>query len=472
MASAERAVLTFRVGDRRLAVDAAEVAEVVRKPRITRVPHAPAGLAGVTSLRGEVAPVVALARLIGAAAESSASERVIVLRGAPALGLAVDEVTGLGRGEAAAGGRILTDRGESRVVDIDALLQAEFAGVTRTRNGAGAARAQAQATARLEVALLGFILGGQPYALPLEQVREVLAVPPDLAALPRTDAAMLGVTSLRGAFLPVVSTRALLGLPPEAPGSGSRIVVAAIGESRVGLVVDQLTSILRASETAIGPVPQVLNRGAGEAHIDAMLRTAEGGLVSILAPERLFRDDSVAQILEDAREKGDEMTPAREAEAVQRFLIFTLGEESYGLPIASVEEVVTLPGSLTRLPKAPEFVAGVMNLRGAAVPVVDQRRRFGVEGVAPSARPRVVVTRLGEVAVGFVVDAVSEILEVPESRLAATPAIAADAGRLFDRVAQPEGGARMILLVNPQELLNRAEADLLAAMAREASPAS
>lgn len=369
---------------------------------------------------------------------------------------------------------MLTEAGETRVLDVDAMLREAFAGLSRSTVGAAAARsapAQASAQAHLEVALLGFQLAGQPYALPLEQVREVLKLPPQLAALPKTDAAMVGVTSLRGALLPIVSTRALLGLPASDLDAAARVVVAAIGESRVGLIVDQLTSILRAPETAVGPVPRVLNRGAGEAHIDAMLRTADGGLVSVLAPERLFREESVAQILEDGRVKGTDMEAARETETVHRFLIFTLGEEAYALPISAVEEVVSLPDALTRLPKAPAFVAGVMNLRGSPVPVVDQRRRFEVEGAAPS-RPRVVITRLDGTPVGFAVDAVTEILEVPESRLAATPDLAADAGRLFDRVARVEADGRMILLLNPQELLQRAEADLLAAMMREATPTS
>ena len=165
------------------------------------------------------------------------------------------------------------------------------------------------------------------------------------------------------------------------------------------------------------------------------------------------------------------MTAAVEARAGQRFLIFTLGEERYGLPIEAVQEVVTLPDALTRLPRAPAFVTGVMNLRGAPLPVVDQRRRFGIEGTH-TARPRVVVTRVGEMIVGFAVDAVSEIFEAPAGSLSATPELGADASRLFDRVAQLDAGGGMVLLVNPQELLDRAEADLLAGLAAEAQPRS
>jgi purine-binding chemotaxis protein CheW len=480
-ASDTAVVLTFRVGERRLAVDAADVAEVARLPRITRVPNAPAALAGVASLRGEVAPVVTLATLLGVAnhrqaggAEArgpSGSARVVVLHGSPPLGLAVDEVLGLKRAQGAGhGGLVSTEDGEARLLAIHTLLEVQFAGFSRPHRTVAVEPGRSAANApEREVALLGFSLAGQPYALPLEQVREVAALPRDLASLPRTDAAMVGVTNHRGALLPVVSTRSLLGLPAKALEAGDRIVIAAVADSRVGLLVDDLASILRAPETAVGPVPAVLNRGAGEAQIDAMLRTSDGGLVSILAPERLFREESVAQILEDGRQKEVRMASVPQTGAQERLLVFTLAEESYGIPVSAVVEVIAQPKALTRLPRAPAFVAGVINLRGVVLPIVDQRRRFAVDGPAP-AGSRVIITRVGEMVVGFAVDSVTAIVSVGESDISSTPRIAVDAGRVFDRVARVGADDRMILLVNPQELLDRAEADLLAALATEVTP--
>lgn len=470
---AEGSVLTFRVGDRRLAVDAAEVAEVVRQPRITRVPQAPPGLAGVASVRGEVLPVVSVASLIGAQSAGGSGQRLIVLARTEPLGLAVDEVTGLAKGEAGAGALVMTGAGETRVLALEDLLRASFAATlqpAQRRTRLQRADAAAAAPTR-ELALLGFELAGQPYALPLDQVREVMAAPDAITSLPRTDAAMLGVIPSRGGLLPVASARVLLGLAPAPLGPAARIIVAAIGEARVGLAVDRITEILRAPETAVGSVPRVLNRGTGEAQIVSMLRAGGGRLVSVLAPERLFRDESVAQILEDGRRMANETSTEAQVEGAERFLIFLLGEETYGLPIAAVQEVVNLPGVLTRVPNAPAFVAGVMSWRGQAIPVVEQRRRFGVTGAAPAERPRVIVARLGELVAGFAVDAVLEIAEPPQSQVQATPGLTAEAGRLFDRVADL-GDGRVVLLVKPEELLDRAEADVLASIAGGVTPGS
>ena len=65
--------------------------------------------------------------------------------------------------------------------------------------------------------------------------------------------------------------------------------------------------------------------------------------------------------------------------ADEQFIIFRLGDQDYGLPIAAVDEIARPPERIARLPKAPAFVDGVMNLRGAAVPIIDLRRRFEIE---------------------------------------------------------------------------------------------
>jgi purine-binding chemotaxis protein CheW len=472
MGAADATLLSFRVAERRFALDAARVAEVVRPPAVTRVPNAPPSLAGVAALRGRVLPVIALDRLLGVESQAAGLGRLIVLAGAEPMGLAVDEVIGLEAGEAR--GLVETADGVAQVVPLEDMLERAFAGVARRTAARAAQQAPSAATGEAaSESLLAFNLAGQPYVLPLAVVREVIAVPPDIAALPRTDAAMVGVAALNGVLTPIVSTRVLLGLAAAGLTAAARVVVIALGEARIGLAVDQVSAIIHAPPSAIGPVPKVLNRGAGEAQVTAMLRTAGDGLVSVLDPARLFAEESVAQILADAHGGADAATDGRaraEPAALQRALVFQLGDESYGLDIAAVEEVTAMPQTLARLPHAPAYVLGVMARRGEPVPVIDQRGRFGVGAVTAAARPRVIVTRIGELVAGFAVDAVSQILELTDDQLSPTPQLTGDAVRLFDRVAQIESEGRVLLLVNPQELLDRAERDLMSALAGSSPP--
>jgi purine-binding chemotaxis protein CheW len=102
-----------------------------------------------------------------------------------------------------------------------------------------------------------------------------------------------------------------------------------------------------------------------------------------------------------------------------------------------------------------------MNLRGQVVPVIDQARRFR-GAAAKGERRRVIVVRLGELQAGFVVEAVSEVLRVPLAALRAAPDLGGEETQVFDRVANLEDADRMVLIVSPQELLDRAERALLA----------
>ena len=102
--------------------------------------------------------------------------------------------------------------------------------------------------------------------------------------------------TLRDRLLPILSLATLLGLAQGSLDSPSaRIVVARIGDTRIGLVVDVARAILRVAEH-IDAVPSILNRGAGEAQIQSIHRLPDGkGMVSILSAERLFRDETVAR---------------------------------------------------------------------------------------------------------------------------------------------------------------------------------
>jgi purine-binding chemotaxis protein CheW len=235
-----------------------------------------------------------------------------------------------------------------------------------------------------------------------------------------------------------------------------------------------MKEILRISSDIIDPVPAILTRGAAEAQIQGICRL-EGGqrLVSILSSDHLFRDQALVEQISSQTEKNHDMGAADgSSHDDEQFIVFQLGGEEYGLPIEVVDEVVRVPDALTRLPKAPAFIEGVMNLRGRVVPVIDQRRRFRFEGQGQKRRERIVVVRIDHMQAGFIVDTVSEVLKISQAQLRPTPDLAADGGQVIDRIANIEIEGRMILLLDPRELLDRAEKDLLAAMGNDHSERS
>jgi purine-binding chemotaxis protein CheW len=95
----------------------------------------------------------------------------------------------------------------------------------------------------------------------------------------------------------------------------------------------------------------------------------------------------------------------------RQLVVFQLGAEFYGVEIARVHEIIRLQ-AVTRVPRAPAFVEGVINLRGKVIPVVDLRRRFGLPTADHTRASRIVVVEIGDQVVGVVVDGVSEVLRV------------------------------------------------------------
>jgi purine-binding chemotaxis protein CheW len=103
-------------------------------------------------------------------------------------------------------------------------------------------------------------------------------------------------------------------------------------------------------------------------------------------------------------------------EIVEQLVVFTLGEESYGVSIAVVNTIIRLP-EITCVPHTAPYVKGVINLRGVIVPVIDLRVRFGLPSVEAQKATRVIVVEHDAVMVGMIVDAVAETLRLPVANI-------------------------------------------------------
>jgi purine-binding chemotaxis protein CheW len=106
---------------------------------------------------------------------------------------------------------------------------------------------------------------------------------------------------------------------------------------------------------------------------------------------------------------------------------FRVGRETYGVPIAVLHEIVRVP-EITAVPDAPDYLEGIINLRGKIVSVVDLRKRFGEQSTEPKRRHRIlVVEHLGRL-VGMIVDSATEVLKIPESEIESAPAMMQEGG--------------------------------------------
>jgi len=107
-----------------------------------------------------------------------------------------------------------------------------------------------------------------------------------------------------------------------------------------------------------------------------------------------------------------------------KYLTFTLAEEEYGIGILKVKEIIGMM-PITTVPRTPEFVKGVINLRGKVIPIIDLRLKFSMEAIPYSDRTCIIVVEIDSdtttVLIGIVVDAVSEVLNIREDEIEETP---------------------------------------------------
>ena len=147
--------------------------------------------------------------------------------------------------------------------------------------------------------------------------------------------------------------------------------------------------------------------------------------------------------------------PTREekkaVEATEHLVSFFLSDEEYAIDVRLVQEIIRV-SEITQVPRAPEFIKGVINLRGRIIPVIDLKRKLGLGEVEIARQTRVVVVRLRERLIGMLVDGASQVLKVPVSTIEAAPeeVVEIDANYIRGVAKLAE---RLIILVDLHKIL-------------------
>jgi purine-binding chemotaxis protein CheW len=139
----------------------------------------------------------------------------------------------------------------------------------------------------------------------------------------------------------------------------------------------------------------------------------------------------------------------------QQLVVFSLASEEYGVAITQVQEIIRQP-DITRIPGMPVFIEGVINLRGRIIPVIDLRKRFGLEQKDASDKTRVVVADANAQTIGLVVDSVSEVVNLPKDQVdPIPPTIASIDAEYLSGVGKLE--KRIVVLLDLAKLLGDLE---------------
>lgn len=139
---------------------------------------------------------------------------------------------------------------------------------------------------------------------------------------------------------------------------------------------------------------------------------------------------------------------------------FSLGDEEFGVHVLKVREIIRMP-EVTRVPNTPPYVEGVINLRGKVIPVMSMRKRFGLEMQDFDSRTRIMVMDVDGELMGFIVDAVSEVIRISEEEIQPPPPVVSsgvDHECLSGVISQSD---RLLVLLDLEKVSSREDRKLL-----------
>lgn len=513
--------VTFFLEDECFAFPMRSVREIIRAPSTVDVPLTPPALVGLANLRGAVLPVVDLRIALGMPQRpfDDSSRAVVVDCGRP-IALMVDRVwsvldidpSRVESAEAAAQvapnglltGVVKDVDGQEliQLLDADGTVAREFSaaalggggegGGSTSGLGAGFGEAEPEDDETSDSAdqLVSLQISDQEYAFEISEVDEIVRMPERITSTPHASSYALGLINLRGRLLPLVSLRRIFGLQDAEPSDQHRIVVARLfaGEGagkreaeRVGVVVDHVREVLRVPRDERSATPRLAHEADGPVASVCQLENGER-LVGVLSAATLIdhpglqeaialrdaaqeaagddtsRDDEDAMSDYDGDQlDGDQLDDDAPEDDDEQLVVYLIGGQEYGVQIKSVQEIIRVPETLTEVPQAPCYIEGMINLRGAVLPVASMRARFGLDSVERNDRQRIIVLTLNETRMGFIVDSVTEVLRVPDGAVERAPALSEEQDRLVGRIANLDAGARMIMMLDAEALLGGAE---------------
>jgi purine-binding chemotaxis protein CheW len=152
----------------------------------------------------------------------------------------------------------------------------------------------------------------------------------------------------------------------------------------------------------------------------------------------------------------------RHDDELLQLVTFSIADEEFGVDILKVQEIIRTM-EISKVPRSPDFVEGVINLRGKVIPIIDLRRRFGLAHKQHDKNTRIIVIEMTEVIVGFVVDAVSEVLRIPASTVEPPPPVVAGMdSEYISGVGKLENS--LLILLDLDKLLSSDDMAMLSAL--------
>lgn len=479
----ERQLVTFLLGEDEFGADIMDVKEIIRVPEITKVPNAPSYVEGACNLRGNVLPIIdGRTRFSMERKERDENSRVLVIDvDGKATGIVVDKVLEVMRVNTSdieeppqivknmdsdyLDGVVKLENGSRLVMLLDVVGALRVHASKREENEAIHEEDHSQNVHVVhnanmesieEEQLVSFLLDKEEYAFGIMEVKEIIRAP-QIVKVPNCEVYIEGVVSIRNNLLPIINLRTYFGMEHIEMSDNSRILVVDMGSYTAGIMVDKITEVLRIPTSFIQPPPKFSTHHGEQLKGVAKLNDGKR-LILMLDPSKLISAEEIGGISgvgENQRQDEFVGSMAKQLLDEEQLVTFKVDMEEYGVKIANVQEINRMT-EITKIPKAPYFIEGIVNLRGNIIPVLNLRKLFKLPEKQVTDSTRIIIVDLNGKRTGIVVDSVSEVLRFEKSLIEAPPEILSSGVDSYyvESVGKLDGGKRMILILDINRVLN------------------
>lgn len=478
----ERQLVTFLLGEDEFGADIMDVKEIIRVPDITRVPNAPEYVEGACNLRGNVLPIIdGRTRFNLERKKKDENSRVLVIDvEGKATGMVVDKVSEVMRVNTAdiedpplivknvdsdyLNGVVKLDNGNRLVMLLDVVkaLSANNTGkdrVNEQEEDLNRKNIMQNATGTDSIAeeqLVSFLLGKEEYAIGIMQVKEIIRTP-QIVKVPNCEAYIEGVVSIRNNLLPIINLRTYFGMEHLEISDHTRILVVDMGSFTAGIMVDKISEVLRVPLSIVQPPPKFSTQGGEQLKGVAKLNHGKR-MILMLEPSRLITADEISGISgmdETYEQAANEIITERQLIDEEQLVTFKIDMVEYGVKIANVQEINRMP-EVTKIPRSPYFIDGIVNLRGNVIPALDLRKFFKLPEKQVTDATRIIIIDYDGKRTGIVADSISEVLRFDKALIEAPPEVLSNGidSSYIEGVGKLDGGKRMILILDIGKVLS------------------
>jgi purine-binding chemotaxis protein CheW len=241
------------------------------------------------------------------------------------------------------------------------------------------------AGAKDEAQLVTFMLKDEEFGFDIMSVQEIIR-PPKLSKVPRTPTYVEGIANLRGVVLPIIDMRPRFGMDHAEDTDGTRVLVIDVEGVKIGLRVDRVKQVTNVSRTDMEEPPAAI-RGTSTDYLNGVVKLDAGARIimalnaSKVCDLKLEGARSAESSATDAKQKASTATEHAAADDLQQLVSFRVAKEEFAFPMERVREILRVQ-TPTQVPDVPDYVLGVLTVRGQLLPIIDLRRQLRLQSMA------------------------------------------------------------------------------------------